>query len=317
MRAIVFFIPRNIAILEADKPVLAVMKKSIPLIGMPDRKERRVLFEVQSMRYIDENRHERIHQAHKHDYFVIIWVQKGRGKHMVDFHEFQIADSSIYFLTPGQIHHLASEGMPDGYVISFYEEFLATVDGQREFLTHSGLFFNCSNFKVFSVSNEQSLSLLPLIDLMVQEQQKHEELYLESLRSLLTLFIINASRFWGHKSEIPTSLSKPALLNSRFLNLLEKNFKSITKVADYASMLVVTPNHLNDVVKSVTGFPASEHIKRRVVLEAKRLAYSEDYSAKQIAYELGFDDEAHFSKYFKKNSGLNFSEFRKSRHSIG
>lgn len=289
------------------------MKTNIPLISMADKNERNVLFEIQSMKFIEENRRARIDKAHKHDYFVIIWVQKGRGKHTVDFHDFEIKDDSIYFLTPGQIHHLESEGVPHGYVISFYEEFLATAEGQREFLSHSGLFFNCSHFRSFSVNQEQSTLLLSFVSMMMQEQHETDTMHVESLRALLTLFLVNASRFWGHSSELIATPSKSAGLSNKFLNLLEKNFKTITKVSDYASLLVVTPNHLNEVVKSVTGFAASEHIKRRVVLEAKRLAYSRDYSAKQVAYELGFDDEAHFSKYFKKNSGLNFSEFKKQR----
>lgn len=81
-------------------------------------------------------------------------------------------------------------------------------------------------------------------------------------------------------------------------------------MSDYASKLVVTPNHLNETIKKTTGFPVSEHIKKRVILEAKRLAVIGNSSAKEIAHSLGFDDEAHFSKYFKNNAGLTYSAYR-------
>lgn len=69
---------------------------------------------------------------------------------------------------------------------------------------------------------------------------------------------------------------------------------------------------MNDSVKKVTGQPASEHIKQRVVLEAKRKAFFGTTSAKEIAFDLGFEDEAHFSKYFKANTGQTFTEYRKT-----
>jgi AraC family transcriptional regulator, transcriptional activator of pobA len=46
-------------------------------------------------------------------------------------------------------------------------------------------------------------------------------------------------------------------------------------------------------------------------LEAKRLARYSDLSVKEVAYELGYEDVAHFSKFFKKNQGLAFSDFRR------
>jgi AraC-like DNA-binding protein len=83
-------------------------------------------------------------------------------------------------------------------------------------------------------------------------------------------------------------------------------------VADYAAGFAVTPNYLNEIIKKSSGIPASEHIKQRVVLEAKRLAAYSDASMKEIAYSLGFDDVAHFSKYFKNVTGINFSDFKKN-----
>lgn len=53
------------------------------------------------------------------------------------------------------------------------------------------------------------------------------------------------------------------------------------------------------------------HIRQRVILEARRRAANSDVSMKEIAYYLGFDDTAHFSKFFKTAYGKNFTEFKK------
>ncbi|MCW3111245.1 MAG: helix-turn-helix protein, partial [Segetibacter sp.] len=71
-----------------------------------------------------------------------------------------------------------------------------------------------------------------------------------------------------------------------------------------------------EIVKKTSGTPASDHIKHRIVLEAKRHAAYSDVSMKEIAYSLGFDDVAHFSKYFKNATGINFTDFKKDLSSL-
>ena len=93
--------------------------------------------------------------------------------------------------------------------------------------------------------------------------------------------------------------------------VIKKKFKTKKMVADYAEELFITPNYLNGIVKKTTGFSAGHHIRQRVVLEAKRMCRYSDAGMKEIAYDLGFIDSSHFSKFFKAVSGMNFSDFKK------
>ena len=77
--------------------------------------------------------------------------------------------------------------------------------------------------------------------------------------------------------------------------------------------LSVTPNYLNEVVKKNTGRTAGHHIRQRVALEAKRMGRYSDIAMKEIAYNLGFSDCGHFSKFFKTATGVNFSDFKKEK----
>jgi AraC family transcriptional activator of pobA len=81
-------------------------------------------------------------------------------------------------------------------------------------------------------------------------------------------------------------------------------------VASYAHELCVTPNHLSERIRQETGRPASEHIRQRVMQEARHLLTAPDVQLKQVAYELGFEDTAHFGKLFKRCHGMSFSDFR-------
>ena len=97
------------------------------------------------------------------------------------------------------------------------------------------------------------------------------------------------------------------------MNLLQEQFTSKKMVCDYASELMVTPNYLNRAIKRVSGFTASYHIQQQIILEAKRHALYSGTSMKEIAYLLGFENLAHFSKFFKSKSGMNFSNFKKEQ----
>ncbi len=112
--------------------------------------------------------------------------------------------------------------------------------------------------------------------------------------------------------EIPVDCGPQTIrLTRRFLELVEQKFAIMKRVSDYAKDLSVNSNYLNATVKKVSGLSARQHIRHRVILEAKRKATTDELSMKEVAGQLGFDDIAHFSKYFKNGCGLNFSAFKK------
>jgi YesN/AraC family two-component response regulator len=132
------------------------------------------------------------------------------------------------------------------------------------------------------------------------------------LRRYLKIFLIYLSRHDVRKEE-PMINTRSSHLVQKFMVMLEREFRTMKSVNKYAGHLAVTPNHLNAIVKKHTRHSAGYHIRQRIVLEAKRLAIYSDVCMKEIANLLGFSDTAHFSKFFKKTTGINFSEFKRSR----
>ena len=84
------------------------------------------------------------------------------------------------------------------------------------------------------------------------------------------------------------------------------------QVKDYAELLCVTPNYLNEVIKLSINSSAKDFIQDRIILEAKRMAIFTGKSGKEIGFELGFEDPSHFSKFFKTNAGLSLQDFKES-----
>jgi len=92
--------------------------------------------------------------------------------------------------------------------------------------------------------------------------------------------------------------------------LLEKNYSQWHQVNTYAMQLNITPDYLNNVIKSSIGKTAKELIVQRIIMEAKRLGLHTVLSLKEIAFALGFEDPSHFSKFYKNETGQPFSDFR-------
>lgn len=107
--------------------------------------------------------------------------------------------------------------------------------------------------------------------------------------------------------------SRPMQLADEFMQQLDRHFKQKKMVSDYARTLHVTPGYLNYVLKKVTGLSARSHIHRRLIQEAQTMLQTSDISMKGIAYELGFSDIAHFSKFFKSVTGSSFTVFKRER----
>lgn len=285
------------------------MAATTPLLELR-KAENAMPFEIHTMEWIDQNRWEQNSIPHRHNYFVIIWVKKGGGEHLIDLQKFELKDNTIYCVTPGQVHLMNIEGRAEGYVISFTAEFMGLNEENFGLLFKTGLFHTFSHSPALKVNEELAAEMEDMVARMMKEFSNYFLLRSEILRGFLKIFLVYLTR-QVDKVEHSEAPSKNTDMLKKFFSLLEKNYITKRMVADYANEMIITPNYLNEVVKKATGFPASHHIQQRIVLEAKRKAVYSNLTMKEIAYELGFDDIAHFSKFFKNASGQSFTDFKK------
>jgi AraC family transcriptional activator of pobA len=263
-------------------------------------------FEIEAL----EKKEEENHSPGIKEWCRIIWIRKGSGAFCVDMHKYAINSDTIYCIKHGQAVKFYPDNGATGYAISFSADFLAMGEDHAEPLHHAPLFHPLSLFSIIKVEGSQLPEMLEIADKMMLESSNDYSGKIEILRGLLKIFLIYLGRHQEQSRQPAITLNQVGLA-SRFFSLLEKDFAKKKMVSAYALDLCVTANYLNETVKKASGSPASYHIQQRIILEAKRKATHVRTSMKEIAYGLGFADLAHFSKYFKRASGVNFTEFKK------
>jgi AraC family transcriptional regulator, transcriptional activator of pobA len=245
-------------------------------------------------------------------YFELIWVTQGTGDQWIDRQKSEIMNDRIICLRPGQVHRLESSDELEGYVIKLGTTFIANVERQVNSLPLAALLELFSRTKGILVTPQMKSVLQELIKQIELILISSEPLQKQILSCYIEILITHLNYQWDGSAETCLSTRNTELVES-FLTLLEKNFKTERRVAEYASTMSVTPSHLNEVIKKMTGYSAGHIIRRRVGLEAKRKALHTRMCMKEVAYYLGFSDPAHFSKFFKNATGHNFSDLRKDK----
>ena len=271
--------------------------------------DRDLSFEVRRIEWLKTN-HELPDQPCQPNFFMIVWVLKGSGHYCIDMEKYPVADNTVFVVPPGRMQQLRPAGNISGYVLSFTSDFLylSTISPGRPL--YNELVAGLSRVSMLALKEQRAEIVLGnVIKDMVREFESYLLLRTEILSGLMNIFLIYLHRMATPVQHEWTTNRKVHLFNN-FYSKVEKDFLTKRLVAEYASELSVTPNYLSDVVKRVTGYSASYHIQQRMVLEAKRMAMYSDANMKLIAYNLGFDDISHFSKFFKNAAGVNFSEFR-------
>jgi AraC-like DNA-binding protein len=235
----------------------------------------------------------------------MIWLTRGHFQIMFEMETFEVSAGMILFLAPGQAFHVRSAIDLEGLVIRFPVGLMSTELNSP----YPSLAYCIS--RIFEIDRLTATSIMHVIQCMRQELTDSHSQKTEVLSGYIKIILIYLFR---QRSTIhrPSFKADMTVLARRFFDLLERRYQVSKKVKQYADELAVTPNYLNQIIKQETGMSVSANIRKRLLLQAKRLALVEGASMKAVAYKLGFEDTAHFSKFFKMGCGCNFTDYRRT-----
>lgn len=241
---------------------------------------------------------------HRHAHFEVLFLTAGCGNCEMDTRTYALRRGSILYIRPGTMHFLDLEEGARGYLLSFSRDSMPhSIDSSFSVLR------NVFDLVPASEAGEIWTEMSEIVQKMAREFSRTGLFKSEVLRGLLKVFLIYMSRLSDQQPVFGASRKNE--ITAGFFALLEERFKTERQPAHYADALYISASYLNDTLKTTTGFTTSYHIHQRVLLEAKRLVVYSNHSLKQVASHLGFDDDCHFSRYFKKGCGECFMSFRR------
>lgn len=236
---------------------------------------------------------------HRHNFFEILWFTKviKHSSHFLDFNKYEIENNEILLITPNQVHQM-DLGDKEGYALAISKEYLFSMLPKAHEFTYSHNFYKA----IISSSDSELFSQIMLLIEKEYNGKRKRDLLFHYIASLL----INLEEHFAI-SKVDTSEQKIA---ANILLLVEENFKEEKKIDYYANQLNISSRKLNSILNQHTGKSLKQYIVDRIVLEAKRMILTEDMLVKEIAYELGFLEPAHFINLFRQQTSFTPNHFK-------
>ena len=210
-------------------------------------------------------------------------------------------------------HIEIDRNQPPLTAFAFNRAFYCIQDHDAEVSCNGIIFFGTQRPPIVSLDQEERRKFDLLFRVFEEEFRTRDNIQGEMLRMLLKRLIIKTTRL-ARKQVFPQAVEEGQVdLMRKFQVLVDLHFREKKQVQEYAELLFKSPKTLSNLfANSQQGSPLSI-IHHRIVLEARRLLMFSDKSAKEIAFELGFEETASFFKLFKKLTGHTPLQFKESQ----
>ncbi|CAM4363137.1 transcriptional regulator, AraC family [Pedobacter westerhofensis] len=194
----------------------------------------------------------------------------------------------------------------------FNREFYCIIDHDAE-VSCVGFLFCMGDELFIKLDDSAQYKLGLLLNIFIEELNTRDSIQIEMIVILLKRLIIFLTQL-GKTSFVPDIKLHDSRMDifRKFNLLVEGNFRSEHKVTYYARIMNKSPKTLSNIFALYYNRTPQRVIHERIITEAKRLLYYTSKSVKQITYELGFEDPAHFGNFFKKHTRVAPLEFRNS-----
>lgn len=264
------------------------------------------------MVHVDTQSMETINSQVYRDYIKVLYLNKG-FEIKVDFDIYSTTGPTLFFIGPNQVSTIQKVGDKSGRLVFYNRDFYCIQLHDQE-VACDGLLFNNINNMPMTVIPEQDATFIEYLFSRIEDEFELKDGSLEEMiRTYLKQLLIKSTRLWKvqHLNQVLTTKPSSDLeFFRKFTQLVDANFREKHHVADYADLLLIAPKTLTHRFKRLNLPQPNEVIKNRIILEAKRLLVHSDKTAKEIAYALGYDDPAYFSRLFFIKTGETPSGFR-------
>ena len=265
------------------------------------------------MVHIDSDSVEDINSETYKSYIKVLYLNEG-FEIKVDFKIYSTDGPTLFFISPNQVLSIDQLGGQPGLLVFYNRDFYCIQLHDEEVACDGLLFNNINNMPMTTIPEQDASFIEYLFSRILDEFELRDSSLEEMIRTYLKQLLIKSTRLWKVQHLNGTMASRPSTdleFFRKFTQLVEANYKEKHNVADYADMLFLAPKTLTHRFKRLSLPQPNDIIKNRIILEAKRLLVHTDWTAKEIAHALGYDDPAYFSRLFFIKTGEPPSGFRK------
>lgn len=239
--------------------------------------------------------------------YTVFFIKEGKGLYHADFGIFPFTVPALLFSTPLQVIYLEKAESVICTQLQFHGDFYC-IEFHRTEVRCNGLLFNNIYIDPIVSLTEKEAKIFESVINDLKEELKHETLSDIVPRAYLQLFLAKSSSI--KMNTISNQHCERDELMERFGQLLEENYLSLRKPADYAELLSMSRDNFTRRCTRYFRKSPSQLIQERLILEAKKQLHLTRQSIKEIAYNLQFQDEFYFSRVFKKFTKVSPQGFR-------
>lgn len=229
---------------------------------------------------------------------------------------YDFSEGGLIFTAPNQLFESPDEIKRSGYVLLIHPDFLLSYPLAKKIKDY-GYFLYTAN-EALHLSDKEKTTILSIFYIILDElDSRIDDFSQDVIISQVELLLNYCNRFYKRqfitRKAVNNSLLEKleAILDDYFNN--EKTATHGIPTVQYLSELVnLSPSYLSDMLRSLTGQNAQQHIHNKMIEKAKELLSTTDLTISEIAYQLGFEHPQSFSKLFKTKTKLSPVDFRHS-----
>jgi AraC family transcriptional regulator, L-rhamnose operon regulatory protein RhaS len=260
---------------------------------------------------------------HRHNYFELIYILEGRGIHVINDNQFPYGKGDMFLLTPVDSHTFLSHEKSAFCVIDFTESFfgrntLINRDKPAEsyfFKQLEYIFQNAILFKGYIPMNEEDKLFSKILVQRLIAEWDIQVFFGEIVLQNIVFLLLNIIARYG-KESITSFKGRPPNVAYEIVNYIQQNIydNNLVSIKNIAGNFNLSKDYVSAYFKKHTGTPVKQFIlDYKLELAKTRLLYSQ-FTISEIASELGFTDESHLNRVFKKQLGMTAKQYRIKLH---
>lgn len=244
------------------------------------------------------------------DLYQLFIIQAGEGILISENREITLQSPCVITIPTNTLHGFHFQSDICGEVITFSESFLESCLKNSPQLLMEINQLNHLSFK----DNVAFFESINVFEEMIRKELYEENMEKQTvIQSLFQLIFTHIYRFSVSLNESKTSSDNRTL---RYFQAFQKSIKQSIQesksIEDYAKELNITAVHLNRICQNLVQKSALQLVQDYLINEAKKYLLNTSYSISEVSYFLNFKDPAYFTRLFKKQTGVNPSDFRKN-----